>query len=263
MKYEPAKISIKEQIDQGPVKISESGQPNFVHQGSNYFFGAPFSRPSGFVLPPAPDRVEVIEEDIFLSKPFVAKEKPPYINPIITVNGKEVITYPRLPLPLPNVSLSMQSGSFLPPFVNSYYPLTFPGLPILSKAPFLSTLVERPDRLSNDVIVSEVDVLVREIPPPPQLPPLKLKEIFQTVSVEEKKVILVPPPPAIEALFPPSILLAGQPCPPSLCARNIVFERVLPNIACEKSKKVELISIPASMRQPVVTTSFLPYIINH
>lgn len=260
VKYEPSKVEIKEQIDQSPV-----GSPNFVHQGSNYFFGPPFSRQPGFLpLSPRPEQIDIIEEDIIISKP-------PYTNPLIKSESQEVIQNSKLSLPLPSLSLNLQPSPYLPslsvPLVNSQLlsqlplpSLNIPGLPILkSDALFLSTLIKKPIYPTKDILIEKVNAF-DVMPPPPKLPPLRLEEMFKQLFVEEKKIILVPSPTEVEAVYPLPIIMAGQPCLPSTCARSIVFERVLPNIAFEKSKTVELISLPAFKREPVVAASFLPYI---
>lgn len=283
VKYEgPNKITITEDTGDDriqPGNIPQSG-PNFIHQGSNFYFNP--------ILPTA-----VIPQNIIVPKPeIVVEKKPVELDPLIEVEPvvencdpevllsevvvPEVIETERIPdevevqvqpqpfipeapeLPIieviePIAPVIIPEAPILPPLVMPEFPLQFNALPDLAVEPIIPeiSIPVLPDvEIAAPLFVQEIDVTLNEIPPPPELPPLVVVE--KPTIVEDKKVILIPAAPALplEAIVPPQVVVENTVLP-TVCTRNIVLDRVLPRIIYEHTQKVELISFPSARIIPV------------
>lgn len=261
----PNQITVSEDKDESiilPGLGSPSFEPSFFHQGSNFFFNPKIVMPIGGIET-GPERViapfqpiqEVIcdpeskLEEVIENVEFIIPERPSIVIPQIEIEEIQTIQQgqieiDRIPIevPLPAFPIQVVREE---PCVDIQIDNIVPNVPIL---------IEEPVQPTGGLFISEVDVRVNKIPPPPELPPLILSEIPRPLIVQEnKKVILIPAAPELTMFHPPSIMVEN-PLFPTDCAQNIVFERILPNLAFEYGKTLELISIPATKRAPVVSS---------
>lgn len=289
VKYEGQnRISVTEQREDNivlPGIGSPPFAPSFFHQGSNFFFNPQFMMPGGIApigieRTIAPFQPPIYGNNINIANPEVASDIIIEREPIVEVIAPElppmaipqfeiedcIQTMPqvqvetkRQPIEIP-IGHKLPSRTFLPKppvrvLVEEPYKLPEPCddiaiIPgnIIPGAP-ISIEREEPFQPSLGLYVSE-EFQVSELPSPPELPPLIISDIPKPVVVQEnKRVILIPSAPALESFYAP-VMVAEKQLIPMDCAQDIIFERVLPNIAYENGKMIELISIPATKRLP-------------
>lgn len=258
VKYEgPNQITVNEEKDEQiivPGLGSPPFAPSFFHQGSNFFFNPQFTVPGMMpfgierVITPfqPPNDITIVTPEVKSEKiveTVIVQDPHPLIEIEESIEGiPQLIEIDRIPIELPRPNPPVKvlvEEPCLDVEINN-------GFPVFTEKRFPP---------SGGMFISEVDVHMNEIPPPPELPPLIMSEIPKPLFLQEKKnVILIPSVPEVASFYPPSVMVAENSLIPTDCAQNIIMERFLPNIAFENGKLVELISIPATKRAPVVSS---------
>lgn len=289
VKYDgPDKITVVQETDDRllPGVVQPPFAPNLFHHGANFFFNSQVVVPAGaipkinseIVIPPLNDcNITVLTPEV-ASVTLIEKE--PIVEAVISedipeppsIAIREVETQ-KIVEPIPEVQVEIQPLPVIP---------AGPELPELIDIPTLPlpiTVQEQPNAVicenveSNKIIfdgpmvveepvqpiMPEINIHITDLPPPPELPPIVFSEIPRPVVIEEsKRVVLIPSAPQLTAFYPPSVYFSQGQLIPTDCAQNIILERVLPNIAFDYGRTLELISIPAAKRPPVVQTLIYP-----